>query len=79
VLCAGIGLLLRERVRPAWALGVLIARICALLAIVWEAGEWFTFIRLGTDIETAYEDTLFDEVLGSLGAALAGVVVAPRA
>jgi hypothetical protein len=76
LLCAGIGLLLRARVRPAWALGVLIAGIGALLAVGWEVGEWYTFIRHGTELDTAYEDTLFDEVLGSLGAALAGVVVA---
>ena len=51
----------------------------ALLAIGWELGEWYTFIRHGTELDTAYEDTLFDEVLGSLGAALAGIVVARRA
>ncbi len=79
LLSAGIGLLLREQVRPAWALGVLIAGVGALLAIGWELGEWYTFIRHGTELDTAYEDTLFDEVLGSLGAALAGIVVARRA
>jgi hypothetical protein len=76
LLCAGIGLLLRARVRPVWALGVLVAGIGALLAVGWELGEWYAFIRHGTELDTAYEDTLFDEVLGSLGAALAGVFVA---
>jgi hypothetical protein len=75
LLCLGIGLLLlRTDVRPTWALGVLVAGIGALLAIGWELGEWYTFIRHGTELDTAYEDTLFDEVLGSLGAAIAGVV-----
>ena len=40
----------------------------ALLAIVWEIGEYFAFIRYGTELDTAYVDTLGDEVLGSTGA-----------
>jgi hypothetical protein len=80
LLCAGIGvLLLRTSVHPPWALGVLVAGIGALLAVGWEVGEWYTFIRHGTELDTAYEDTLLDEALGSLGAAIAGVLVARRA
>ena len=80
LLCAGIGLLLlRAPIRPRWALGLLVAGIGALLAVLWELGEWYTFIRHGTELDTAYEDTLFDEVLGSLGGAIAGVVIARRA
>ena len=80
LLCAGIGiLLLRAHVHPPWALGVLVAGIGALLAVVWELGEWFTFIRHGTELDTAYEDTLFDEVLGSLGGAVAAVIIARKA
>jgi len=79
LLSTGIGvLLLRARVRPLWALGVLVAGIGALLAVLWEIGEWYTFIRHGTELDTAYEDTLFDETLGSLGAAIAGLVIALR-
>lgn len=51
-------------------------RLGAVLAIGWELGEWFTFIRHGTEIETAYEDTLGDETLGTLGAVVAGFIVA---
>jgi hypothetical protein len=58
---------------------VLVAGVGALLAIAWEAGEWYMFLRYGTELDTADEDKLFDEVLGSPGAALAGVVVARRA
>jgi hypothetical protein len=77
LLCSGLGLLLaRAGIRPGWALGVLVAGLGALLAVLWEAGEWYTFIRHGTELATAYEDTLLDEVLGTLGGALAGVVVA---
>ena len=79
LLSAGIGvLLLRARISPPWALGLLVAGIGALLAVVWEIGEWYTFIRHGTELDTAYEDTLFDEALGSLGAALAGTIIAVR-
>ena len=80
LLCAGIGLLLlRAPIRPPWALGLLVAGIGGLLAVVWELGEWYTFIRHGTELDTAYEDTLFDEVLGSLGGSIAGFVIARRA
>ena len=79
LLSAGIGiLLLRAEVRPAWALGLLVTGIGAILAIGWELAEWYAFIRHGTELQTAYEDTLGDEVLGALGAAVAGVLVARR-
>lgn len=80
MLCLGAGLLLeRGDVRPRWALGVLVAGVGALLAIAWELGEWWTFIRHGTELGTAYTDTLGDEALGTLGGALAGLLVALRA
>ncbi len=43
---------------------------------MWELGEWYAFIRNGTELDTAYQDTLGDETLGSLGAACAGYLVA---
>ncbi|WP_206051500.1 hypothetical protein [Nocardioides ferulae] len=76
LLCAGLGLLLGTRVRPDWALVTLVTGLGAVLAIGWELGEWFTFIRHGTELDTAYEDTLADEALGTLGALAAGLVVA---
>ena len=75
-LLAGIGLLIGRNVQPTWVLVVLVAGLGSVLAIAWELGEWFTFIRHGTEIETAYEDTLGDETLGTLGALVAGFVVA---
>lgn len=76
LLCAGIGLLLLPTgVAPAWALGWLVAGVGAILAIGWELGEWYTFIRHGTELDTAYEDTLGDEALGTLGGAVAGLIV----
>ena len=76
LLSAGIGVLLtRSRISPPWALGWLIAGLGALLAIGWELGEWYAFIRNGTELDTAYQDTLGDEFLGSMGAALAGLIL----
>ena len=76
LLCAGIGmLLLPADISPRWAIGWLVTGIGALLAIGWELGEWYTFIRHGTELATAYEDTLGDEALGTAGGALAGLLV----
>jgi hypothetical protein len=76
LLCAGIGLLTCTGVRPAWAVVLVVTGIGAVLAVGWELGEWFTFIRHGTELDTAYEDTLADEALGVSGAFLAGLLVA---
>lgn len=77
ILAVGVGLLLLRGARlPGWALVLLIWGLGALLAIWWEAAEWWAFIRHGTELETAYEDTLLDEVLGSTGSLVAGLVVA---
>jgi uncharacterized membrane protein YjdF len=80
LLCFGIGLLLeRQTVRPVWVLVVLVTGIGATLAIGWEVGEWWTFIRHGTELDTAYTDTLGDEVLGTLGGLTAALLMARRA
>ncbi|XAS75380.1 hypothetical protein V3G39_11975 [Dermatophilaceae bacterium Sec6.4] len=77
LLSAGIGLLLaRIDIRPAWMLVLLITGIGCLLALGWEIGEWWTFIRRGTELKGAYEDTLSDELLGTAGAFVAGLLVA---
>jgi hypothetical protein len=80
MLSLGAGLLLqRGDVRPRWALGLLVAGVGAALAIGWELGEWWAFIRHGTELDSAYTDTLGDEALGTLGSIVAGVLVATRA
>jgi hypothetical protein len=71
----GIGLLIGAHVEPAWALVVLVTGLGAILAIGWELGEWWTFIRHGTELDTAYEDTLGDLTLGTFGALCAGFVL----
>ena len=78
LLLTGIGLLICASVRPAWAVVVLVCGLGAILAIGWELGEWWTFIRHGTELDTAYEDTLGDVTLGTLGALCAGWLVARR-
>ncbi len=79
LLAAGAGLILSQAsTLPPWALGWLTVGIGAILAIGWELGEWYAFIRHGTELDTAYEDTLFDEFLGTSGAALAGVWMTVR-
>jgi hypothetical protein len=76
LLCCGIGvLLLRTAISPPWALGLVVVGSGSLLALGWELGEWYTFIRHGTELATAYEDTLGDQALGTVGAVLAGLLV----
>jgi hypothetical protein len=72
----GLGLLLaRLEVRPRALLVVAITGLGAMLAIAWELGEWYTFIRHGTELDTAYQDTLGDETLGTLGSFVAALIV----
>ena len=79
LVCLGLGLvLLPGVVAPRWVVAGLVTGGGALLAVVWELGEWYTFIRQGTELATAYQDTLGDEVLGTTGAALAAVVLLRR-
>ena len=67
LLCAGLGLLLLQGITTPWARVLLVTGLGAVLAIGWELGEWYTFIRHGTELDTAYQDTLGDEALGTLG------------
>lgn len=76
LLLGGIGLfIVRLDIRPRWVLVAVITGLGSILAMVWEVGEWWTFIRRGTELDGAYEDTLSDEFLGTLGAFLAALIV----
>jgi hypothetical protein len=78
-LSLGAGLLLaRGGDRRGGELIVLVAGIGAIMAIGWEIGEYYAFIRGGTELTTAYTDTLGDQVLGTLGATIGGVIIAGR-
>jgi hypothetical protein len=78
LLLLGLGLLLTRDVRPDWAVALLVTGLGAVLAIAWELGEWYTFIRHGTELDTAYEDTLGDLTLGTLGSLTAGLILLRR-
>ncbi|MGI9085180.1 MAG: hypothetical protein ACR2FE_07790 [Aeromicrobium sp.] len=72
----GLGLLIAQAFDGArWTLALAIVGLGAALAIGWEIGEWYTFIRQGTELDGAYEDTLSDELLGAPGALCAAVLV----
>ncbi len=75
-LLSGIGLIIATKLEPRWAQVLLVTGLGCLLALGWELGEWYTFIRHGTELDTAYEDTLADMTLGSIGAFLAALLVA---
>ncbi len=80
LLCWGFGLLvIRGAVSPRWALILAVAGLGAVLAVGWELGEWYSFIRQGTELDTAYEDTLGDEALGTLGGFVAALIVSRTA
>jgi hypothetical protein len=76
LVCLGLGLVLGVwSVRPVWVSGVAVVGGGALLALAWEIGEWWTFIRHGTELATAYEDALGDMTLGTCGACVAFTVL----
>jgi hypothetical protein len=76
LLCGALGaVLIRTQLSPIVLFG-LVTGFGAAAAILWELGEYFAFIRGGSELVTAYTDTLGDEALGLAGATLAGVVVA---
>ena len=76
LLCGGLGLLvLRARLTPLVS-AALIVGMGAFLAVVWELGEYIAFVHDNEDeLATAYRDTLGDELLGTLGAVVAGGAV----
>ena len=78
LLCGGLGLLLAPRLDPWWVLVLAVTGLGAVLAIGWELGEWYTFIRHGTELDGAYQDTLGDEALGTGGAFLAALLLARK-
>lgn len=48
----------------------------ALSAVAWELIEYVTFIKDSPELETAYTDTLLDEILGTSGGGLSAALVA---
>jgi hypothetical protein len=76
LLCGALGtILLRTSLAPL-VLFAIVAGFGAAAAILWEIAEYFAFIRGGTELATAYTDTLGDEVLGLSGAICAAAATA---
>jgi len=76
LLCGALGsLLLRTSLGPFVLFGI-VTGFGAAAAILWEIAEYYAFIRGGTELATAYTDTLGDEILGLSGATLAGAITA---
>jgi len=76
LLCGALGAVLVRTTLGPLVLFAVVTGFGAAAAILWEIGEYFAFIRGGTELATAYTDTLGDEILGLTGAALAGLTVA---
>jgi hypothetical protein len=76
ILSAAFGMLLLRLPIGRWATGGLIAGLGAITAILWELMEYITFVRNSPELETAYEDTLGDLVLGTTGSIVAGLLIA---
>jgi len=76
-LSLGVGvLLLRTRLEP-WVLAGLVLAFGATVAILWELGEYVTFIRTNEDeFDTAYTDTLGDLTFDLVAASIAAGVIA---
>jgi hypothetical protein len=76
LLCGGLGLLVLRVRLGALTSAALVVGFGAFLAVVWELGEYAAFIHDNTEeLDTAYTDTLGDELLGTIGAVLAGAGV----
>ena len=65
-------LVLRFRLPPIETF-VIVVGAGAFTAIVWELGEYVTFIRNSDELDTAYTDTLGDMLLGLTGSIVAAL------
>lgn len=63
-----------DRGLPAWAVFGLVLGFGAVLAILWEIGEYGAFILNTPESVTAYRDTLGDLALGTLGSLVAATL-----
>lgn len=76
LLSLAIGLFLLRFRLPGLVTFALVVGMGAVAAIVWELGEYVAFIRNSDELDTAYEDTLGDMILGLSGATVAAVATA---
>lgn len=74
MLLAALAVSLPRTLPYAAQLGLVVG-LGSTTALGWEVMEYYTFIRGGTELDTAYTDTLGDMALGTLGAGVGGLVV----
>lgn len=75
LLSSGAGLLVGRSRIQAWQLAGLVIGFGATSAVIWELAEYVAFVRDSPELATAYEDTLGDLALGTLGSVVAAVVI----
>lgn len=75
LLSGGAGLLVPRANLAGWQLAGLVIGFGAVTAIGWELAEYVAFIRNSPELATAYEDTLGDLALGTIGSAVAALLV----
>ncbi|WP_370615570.1 hypothetical protein [Mumia sp. Pv 4-285] len=61
---------------PRWGSAVVTTALGVALATVWEFGEWFGHVRIDDRIQVGYADTIADLAAGTVGAVLAGILLA---
>ena len=76
LLSLAVGLLVRRLGLPRFETFAIVVGFGAVAAILWELAEYVAFIRNSPELDTAYEDTLGDMLLGLSGAILAGILTA---
>ena len=76
LLSGAMGALLQRSRLGSWETLALVVGFGAVTAILWEAAEYFAFIRDSPELSTAYIDTLGDLTLGLAGSCLAGLAAA---
>jgi hypothetical protein len=76
LLSLAVGLLVRRLGLPRFEAFAIVVGFGAVAAILWELAEYVAFIRNSPELETAYEDTLGDMLLGLTGSAAAGILTA---
>ncbi len=74
LLAGGAGALLQRIKQGFWVTMALVIGFGAATAILWEIAEYFAFIRVSPELDTAYVDTLGDLSLGLAGSVVAGLV-----
>jgi hypothetical protein len=74
LLTSAFGQLLVRLPLQRWAAWGLAVGFGAVTAVLWEFGEYYTFIRNSPELQTAYTDTLGDLALGLTGSVVAAAV-----